>query len=298
MTTFGTIVPDFDEPAEQPVVLFIESADPVDLQDKVNAAIGALDTETSVLTNITLAGAGDGHTFVVLVEVSDPSLTTSGLPAGTQLGTVPTQVRCDLGGSDEELVKARLGVGVPPPVVAGEPPLTIPYALVDEQVSGGAKGQRFMGMEIYTIVSVPQGIALRPRVLGIGTVNQALGAGQTVLTFASIDDESKFDLISPQEIGYLGNQSLVVLVEASVSVTQNGAGDFSVAIVKDPLGAADVVASMTSHTGAGETDSVAVFGYSDVFPPLLADTRFGLLVTSTAGVSAGAQLRITAELAP
>ncbi len=298
MTTFGTIVPDFDEPADAPQVLFIESADPVDLQDKVNAAIGALDTQSSVITNITLAGAGDGHTFVVLVEVSEPAGTTSGLGAGSQQGSLVTQVRCYLGGSDEELVKARLGAAVPAPVVTGDPPITVPYALVDEQVAGGAKGQRFMGMEIYTIVSIPQGIALRPRVLGIGTVNQALGAGQTVLTFASIDDESKFVLASPQEIEYVGDQALIVLVEASVSVTQNGAGDFSVAIVKDPLGTPEVVASMTSHTGAGETDTVAVFGYSDVFPPLIADTKFGLLVTSTAGVSAGAQLRITAELAP
>jgi hypothetical protein len=298
MTTFGTIVPDFDEPEEEPTVLFIESADPVDLETRVNAALAAMDPEASVVTNITLAGAGDGHTFVVLIESISPVGTPNGLVAGSFGGVASSLVRCYLGGSDEELAKARLRAGVPPPIVTGDPPLTVPYVLVDEQVAGGAKGQRFMGLEIYTVVSIPQGIFLRPRVLGVGTTNQALGAGQTILTFASIENEAKFSLLSPQEINYTGNQAFIVLVEASVSVTQNGAGDFTVAIVKDPTGTPEVVASMTSHTGAGETDTVAVFGYSDIFPPLIQDTKFGLIVTSTAGVSAGAQLRITAELAP
>jgi hypothetical protein len=286
MTAFG-IVGD----TSQVTVAFIESADPEDLQNKVNAYLASVDGNVALITNIALAGAGDGYTFVVMVESAPATAASNGI-LGSAGGLAGTVVRCYLGGSDAELIAARERAGVVPPLAAGDPPTDIFYSLLDEQFAGAAKGQRFMGMGIYNLETLPGGV-FSPRVIAIGTADQALNAGTTILTFSSLQNAARFGLVSPQEVQYTGPVTDIASVEASVSVLQNGAGDFSVAIVFDPLGAATVLGSIVSHTAAGECDNVSVLAYAELLPIALVDSRIGILVTSGAGTLKGAQLRIT-----
>jgi hypothetical protein len=212
-----------------------------------------------------------------------------GLVGGTTLGVLPTLVRCYLGGNDQELAAARIGAGVPPPLVVG--PDSDPYVLFDEQFAGSAKGQRFMGLALYSLESIPTN-ALTPRVVAVGTANQALNAGTTILTFDSLSDAVRFSLNSPQEVQYDGTTALVASIEASVTVLQTGAGDFSVAIVINPLGTPAPLQTITSHTAAGEADNVSVLAFVALIPPLPTPQEFGILVTSGAGTAMSALLRI------
>jgi len=112
-------------------IIAVQSSDPEDLQERVNAAIGAL-VERSVI-GLDLAGAGDGYTFVVLIQHA----------ASIASGSPPTSltVRCYLAGEAEALMVARAATSVP----------TAPLKLVDEQCEGAAKGTRFMGMSVYGV---------------------------------------------------------------------------------------------------------------------------------------------------
>ncbi len=65
MTTYGTIA---SGTARQQK--FIESAEPLDLQTRVNDYLGSIlgGDPVKAVASMTLAGGGDGHTFVVFIE--------------------------------------------------------------------------------------------------------------------------------------------------------------------------------------------------------------------------------------
>ncbi len=102
----------------------VESSEPADLQARVNAAIAAL-PGGSVVTALTLAGAGDGALFTVTIEAGAAADVTGGFAS-------PPSVTCFLGANAESMLVAH---GV---VSNG--------AFADAQVAGASKGTRFMGM--------------------------------------------------------------------------------------------------------------------------------------------------------
>ena len=130
---------------------FVQSADPDDLRRRVNEAIVALNLRIQsfgpppIFVALNLAGAGDGHTFVVeIIEAPPPILTPVG-GLGLLFAITP-RVVCYMASSREELpvqraaALARAGLAI--------------ATLEDEQVAGSEQGQRFMGMILGTYTAV------------------------------------------------------------------------------------------------------------------------------------------------
>jgi len=269
--------------------VFVESADPEDLQARVIAELAAID-DSLAITAITLAGGGDGHTFVVAIESGPLTDAFGGLP-GTSLPVIGTVVRCYLAGTAEELSRAQAEAGVPDPVVAGQ--LTIPYALADVQLAGSSKGTRFMGMSVFTSTGAPSGI-FEPVALAALTTAQALNVGAQLVSFASLPFANQFSLPTPDRVLYTGTQSFVGKIDATIAVSENAANDVTVQIVTDPTGTPSPIGTMITHVAAGEYDTVAVFGIAIFAPSSLSPSSVGLLVTAGgAGSVRSAQLRIT-----
>jgi len=124
MSRFGTI----SDPATASVV-FVESAEADDLEDLVNAELAAIfaASPARAVSGMSLAGGGDGHTFVVEIESAQASAVVGGITASG------ARVRCYLAGENEALAIVRAAI-----------PIT--DVIVDEQVAGAAKGTRFMGL--------------------------------------------------------------------------------------------------------------------------------------------------------
>src|SRR6185295_16421437 len=157
-----------------------------------------------------------------------------------------------------------------------------PFGIVDEQLAGGAKGQVFMGMTVFS--SNAQGVGLsEPRARGIISVNQAIANANG---FALAD--------AGQTLQYTGQRAIFAHVEASVTVNETGANDVTVSIVQDPLGAATVLADAVTHTAAGEFDNVSVLGFAPLTPFDAALSKLGLqVVAGGAGFVRSATLRVS-----
>jgi len=110
----------------------VESADPSDLQVLAGAAISALPAGY-IVTNITLAGAGDGHMFTVTIDAGLAADVTGGFAS-------PPTVECFLGSDASALARAR--------VLAS--PLSGVFA--DTQIAGASKGQRVMGIVVKGVL--------------------------------------------------------------------------------------------------------------------------------------------------
>lgn len=280
MTTFGTI----GTPANATSV-FVEAADPAILQNLVNAALRSVDGTESVVTSLTLAGGGDGHPFSVLIESALSGDVQGGL-VGTIAGELGTTVRCYLGSDPEALAASKSAAGIPAPVGPA------PYSLIDEQLAGGAKGQRFMGMSVFESSAIPSGTN-SPFALAIDSSTQSLGAGSTILVFAGLSNANQFDLPATQTVRYIGTNAIQALIEASVTVGVGAGGAFTVDIVSDPLGTPSVIATMKGQVAAGEFDNVSVLGFTVFEPPSVAPTLVGIRVTSAAGSVLYVSLRIS-----
>jgi len=283
MTQFGNVT---STASLDPI--FVEGADPETLQNLVNEVLLNVDGTTTFITSITLAGAGDGHTFVVIIETAAGTDVEFGGLFGTAGGLQATQVRCYMGGSPEAFLAAKTAAGEPAPFAS------VPFGIVDEQLAGGAKGQVFMGMTVFS--SNAQGVGLsEPRARGIISVNQAIAGGTTILTFDSIANANGFALADAgQTLQYTGQRAIFAHVEASVTVNETGANDVTVSIVQDPLGAATVLADAVTHTAAGEFDNVSVLGFAPLTPFDAALSKLGLqVVAGGAGFVRSATLRVS-----
>jgi len=111
----------------------VESADPVDLQGRVNAAISGL-PGGYVVVNLTLAGAGNGGLFTVTIEAGAAADVTGGF-------TSPPSVTCFLA-SEAEALEILARAAVP---TSG--------SLADTQVAGSSLGTPFMGMTVRGAVA-------------------------------------------------------------------------------------------------------------------------------------------------
>jgi len=133
MTTYNTtsLLSDLISP------VFVQAATAPEMQALMTAALAAiaLAAEGNVI-GITLAGAGDGHTFVTEIEISSNSIVYE---------ADRLRVGCYLAGTGEDLAVARA------PVLAALLTEAPPFQgaelnLLDEMVVGSAKGTQFMGM--------------------------------------------------------------------------------------------------------------------------------------------------------
>jgi hypothetical protein len=156
MSRYGTAS---DTTQNSVITRVLESADPDDLAAQVNGAIAdiyALSPARKVI-DISLAGGGDGHTFVVVVEAA---LATEVSDGG--FASAPS-VQCYLAGANEALAAARAAARS-----AGD--------LSDSQVAGASKGTRFMGMTVRGDISGT--VLVLPITQDVGT----LDPGSTTVT--------------------------------------------------------------------------------------------------------------------
>jgi hypothetical protein len=136
MTTYGT-----SDLRNLQIPTLVQAATAPELQELMMAALAAIALAGSGdVIGVDLAGAGDGHTFVGEINVSNS-------PLGTFYEPDVMRVGCYLAGTAEELALARIPVLA---AMVAEPPPDPGQELVfiDEMVVGAAKGTQFMGMLI------------------------------------------------------------------------------------------------------------------------------------------------------
>jgi hypothetical protein len=283
--------------ALSPAVAYVEAASPEDLQNKINTVLSLVDSALFGVTAITLAGGGDGHTFVALIETA-PVANINGTPLfGTVSGVQSTVVRCYLAGSEDELVPARLRAGAPDSFTVGQ--LTFTWGIVDEQFAGASKGTRFMGMTVYAVSSLNPINNASPLALAFARPDtpQVLAGGSNIVLFGGLAPTPiQFSLPAAGAVQYDGGLSVIAKFFATAAVEQDAPGDVTVQIVRDPNGAATVIEQMLTHiTTAGEYDTVAVYGYALLTPKSFSvpNAQFGLnIVAAGAGLLKSAQLMI------
>lgn len=134
MTTYGTIASSAARTQR-----YFQSASPEDLQKAINDYLASIlgPSPAVAVSNITLAGAGDGHTFVVLIE--------SALGTEVNGGFLNCTTRFYIAADAEELAVARSAVSAG---IATNP-------LADEQLAGASKGTQFMGMVVIGTPRIP-----------------------------------------------------------------------------------------------------------------------------------------------
>lgn len=250
--------------------MIVQSADPADLARRVNAFIASLNAQTTAITGLTLAGAGDGYTFVVLIDTALIANVQSGTPL---LASPASEVRCYAGGDAQELLVARSAVVVPPPVS------NIALLLVDDQIAGAAKGTRFMGMGVYSASPQSPAAAFAQAVL---TASQAITSG-TPLTFASLFAGNLFAIADAgASLQYTGAVTASELFNASLSVT-NGATPQTiiVSLVKDPTGTPVPFAAILVDLAASVTENINLNGLRNILPTPAAETKTGIILTTT-----------------
>lgn len=134
MSTFGTIAGSAARTQR-----YFQSASPDDLQTQVNDYLASLlgPSPAQALSSITLAGAGDGHTFVVVIE--------SAAEGDVNGGFLNCTTRFYIAADAAELAVARSAVSAG---IASNP-------LADEQLAGASKGTQFMGMVVIGTPRIP-----------------------------------------------------------------------------------------------------------------------------------------------
>lgn len=272
-------------------VLFVQSAEPEDLEDKVNAAIAALaPAATSVITALSLFGAGDGHTFGVIVESALLTAVGGGALPGIVGSDQLTVVRCYLAGSADELAAARAAAGVPA-ALSG-----VAWNVTDEQMAGGSKGTRMMGMTVYSFSATPAGLGLPYALVQLVTAPQVIAGGANIIAFEASAVLNNFSQPTAGEVQYNGPKSIIAAIDASVTVEQTGAGDVTVEIVYDPNGTpVPLTPKVLTHVGAGAFDNVSVPSLGPITPNSISTTasKLGVRVTAAgAGEVLSAALRI------
>lgn len=116
---------------------FVEDAEAVGMAERLNVILQAASGGNSILA-LSLAGGGDGHTFVTSVERSPSPLIGVSLDEDNLIG-------CYLAASEEELGVAKAACVAA--MLASTPPSQgLTLRIVDEQLAGASKGTRFMGM--------------------------------------------------------------------------------------------------------------------------------------------------------
>lgn len=219
---------------------YIQASDAETLADLVNKYLSTF-TSGNIITAINLAGAGDGHSFVVMIESaeSEADVDSGGLAAAG------TQVTCYAAATGPELTRARIAAGSPTPFVnPSPPPDAVDWTAYDNQFAGGSQGALFLGLTVWQLSSLSPTFNT-PSVMG--AISGSLVAGENILT---IDSEASvgFDDVGTQGVQWLGDTNTAFLADTTVLVQLTAASAFpahvTLAFVVDPLGTPVVVKTM------------------------------------------------------
>jgi len=122
--------------------LFVESAEPTDLETRVNAALQILAVAMPVLASVQLSGAGDGHSFVVEL-VGTQTMNAITLTVGTYAFN-PSGVFaiCYMAADRDQLREQRARAVAASGISSTD-------TVIDEIVAGASKGLRHMGLILY-----------------------------------------------------------------------------------------------------------------------------------------------------
>jgi hypothetical protein len=222
----------------------VQSADPVDLETRVNAALADLAANPievapgvflpAIVSSIDLAGGGDGHTFVV-------TITASPVVSGGFGGFLPATitVACYLASEAEAIAAARaatfarfFGDGF--------------SQLLDEDLEGASKGTRFMGIMVTGADAAIAELLLQPTIYFYDLTEAASGvvipitapAVPEVVTgaYTLISPNIPLVEISPGVLEYTGQKTFGAVVRARVAVRRAAMGADVVAHVGILLG--------------------------------------------------------------
>jgi hypothetical protein len=127
-------------------IRIVQSAEPTDLAARVNAALQSLSTElgpTGRVLGIEIAGAGDGHTFIVEIAAQVAATFNPIVLAAGAYAFAPSVVQavCYMAADAGELRIARDRA-----IAAGGVALSF---VLTEEIAGASKGTRFMGLILY-----------------------------------------------------------------------------------------------------------------------------------------------------
>lgn len=252
MATFGTIT----EPDNQ-VTDFVQSAQAADLQAKLTALLASIDADRRV-ASIVLAGAGDGHTFVVAVQHA---------PKGDVIGGFAPNilvVQTYLASEQEALAAAAADVVYP-----------ANGAINAIEIAGASGGTRFMVLNIDAVAEEAPMAEMPRGTIGGLDLGIALGAGTTVLIGASgagivlVGNAIDFGINGAGRLQYLGGMPIQVQLHAVVAMTLVNVFTATLHIVKDPAGApvaVDVGSQVVTGPPVGLSFNVATNAAVNLLP--------------------------------
>jgi hypothetical protein len=228
--------------------VFIQSADPVDMQTRVNAALAAL-APTALIVEINLVGAGDGHTFVMeIVHAAVPADPVAG-PYPVSRGLLVLagflRIRCFVAGDAQEFQVQRARA------IAG-----VTGNLIDEFTAGGSKGTRIMGVIVEATLGGVLPFTPVGNIGGDGLGNPIV-AGDTMLIGAAgagintVGGQQMFRSPAAGILEYTGSMPLSVAVNAGVTLSLAVEFAATLQIISDPLGTPIVERSISFALVAG-----------------------------------------------
>jgi hypothetical protein len=238
--------------------LRIQSADPTDLQTRLNAALTALASGT-LITEISLVGAGDGHTFVATVTYAasaDPSNVAQALIKTTASSV---QVRAWVAGDATQFgVQRALAL------------TGVTGLLFDEMVAGGSQGTRLMGL---AVIETDTGL-LAPFGIMEGTLmGTALALGASTLLF---------DMPAVGRLRYRSSVSATFLVTAEITLEQAVTFTGKIDVVTAPSGVPVAQGAGTNYTLVANQKGYAS---TSAIVALALGTELGIQVTIGGGGS-------------
>lgn len=134
-------------------VEYIQSADPADMEARVNALLAELAAEAPdrqwEISFIGIAGAGDGHTFVTELRFFDNA--AAGISGdGIELSTSPTRVFFYMAADARELPQHRALAQKRAADFADSDDADAPFQHQQSLTHGASQGLRRMGAELFT----------------------------------------------------------------------------------------------------------------------------------------------------
>jgi len=272
--------------------LMVQSSDPANLQALIEAALlanaGSTIPNNQVIIGIKLAAAGDGHTFVCLIDIADSGDVVDGNPLdGTNVvGGVPVALsafRCYTGGDAQELLRAKSAI-VPPPAIAAFS-TTFPFLVADEQLEGGSKGTRFMGLVVYSSTLTANGNDQSRAIADTTTSTALVAATPLIATFTALTARNFSLTGGGQAITYIGLQAQLFALHASVTVEETPAGPNTVTvdIVSDPLGTpVPIGQTIVRILDATEQENISVNAFAELSAQIAVSKSVGLRITAAA----------------
>lgn len=231
---------------------YVQAADPVVLQTRLNALFAAFAANPNLrIASITLAGAGDGHTFVVeLVRV----LVTD-IIGGVGLDPAQLTATCYMAADAFELSAQRNKVTPATPIG-------------DEQLAGASQGTRFMGLILGGATFIEGGLGQEFSVV------MRNHTAPNVVTAATTEDLTFTGGSPTVQVAGVTDVVYVTFAFARGNAAAGGTGVYVITVDGAPVG--------SSYTGTGVgVDSVA--GGDRLTGIAAGPHTFGVEVTAAVG---------------